>query len=160
MLLSCFLLKIQHFKTSYVIVYHKYHFLVYMHLLYFKTSYVIVYLSGVMNLAAESGFQNILCYCLSFWRYEPCRRKRISKHLMLLFIMYRRPFPATAVCISKHLMLLFIYLAISGIVEFLKFQNILCYCLSISTAECRTNRIISKHLMLLFIVMQHRKRDQ
>ena len=105
-------------------------------------------------------FQNILCYCLSFWRYEPCRRKRISKHLMLLFIMYRRPFPATAVCISKHLMLLFIYLAISGIVEFLKFQNILCYCLSISTAECRTNRIISKHLMLLFIVMQHRKRDQ
>ena len=43
MLLSCFLLKIQHFKTSYVIVYHKYHFLVYMHLLYFKTSYVIVY---------------------------------------------------------------------------------------------------------------------
>ena len=70
---------------------------------------------------------------------------------MLLFIMYRRPFPATAVCISKHLMLLFIYLAISGIVEFLKFQNILCYCLSISTAECRTNRIISKHLMLLFI---------
>ena len=87
MLLSCFLLKIQHFKTSYVIVYHKYHFLVYMHLLYFKTSYVIVYrnvgnwlgcpkkyfktsyvivyLSGVMNLAAASGFQNILCYCLS-----------------------------------------------------------------------------------------------
>ena len=33
--------------------------------LYFKTSYVIVYLSGVMNLAAASGFQNILCYCLS-----------------------------------------------------------------------------------------------
>ena len=90
------------------------------------------------------------CICISY----------ISKHLMLLFIMYRRPFPATAVCISKHLMLLFIYLAISGIVEFLKFQNILCYCLSISTAECRTNRIISKHLMLLFIVMQHRKRDQ
>ena len=87
-------------------------------------------------------------------------KSSISKHLMLLFIMYRRPFPATAVCISKHLMLLFIYLAISGIVEFLKFQNILCYCLSISTAECRTNRIISKHLMLLFIVMQHRKRDQ
>ena len=55
----------RNFKTSYVIVYHKYHFLVYMHLLYFKTSYVIVYLSGVMNLAAASGFQNILCYCLS-----------------------------------------------------------------------------------------------
>ena len=115
---------------------------------------------GKLVRMCKEVFQNILCYCLSFWRYEPCRRKRISKHLMLLFIMYRRPFPATAVCISKHLMLLFIYLAISGIVEFLKFQNILCYCLSISTAECRTNRIISKHLMLLFIVMQHRKRDQ
>ena len=112
------------------------------------------------------------CICISYiskhlmllfigtWETGQDVQRSISKHLMLLFIMYRRPFPATAVCISKHLMLLFIYLAISGIVEFLKFQNILCYCLSISTAECRTNRIISKHLMLLFIVMQHRKRDQ
>ena len=90
------------------------------------------------------------CICISY----------ISKHLMLLFIGTRETGQDVQRSISKHLMLLFIYLAISGIVEFLKFQNILCYCLSISTAECRTNRIISKHLMLLFIVMQHRKRDQ
>ena len=130
MLLSCFLLKIQHFKTSYVIVYHKYHFLVYMHLLYFKTSYVIVYLSGVMNLAAASGFQNILCYCLSVAKsvHEPPFLK--FQNILCYCLSYIRFIQKELIYISKHLMLLFIFKASCNSQHFSAFQNILCYCLS------------------------------
>ena len=101
----------RNFKTSYVIVYHKYHFLVYMHLLYFKTSYVIVYRNvGNWLGCAKKYFKTsyVIVYhvpstlssdCSLYFKtsyvivYLPCDIWhcgvfKISKHLMLLFINF------------------------------------------------------------------------
>ena len=121
-----------YFKTSYVIVYHKYHFLVYMHLLYFKTSYVIVYHNAVLF---------------------PDGSVVISKHLMLLFISISIKLQALSNVISKHLMLLFIGNIESGTTANYEFQNILCYCLSRFPNSRPSVYYISKHLMLLFIII-------
>ena len=119
-----------HFKTSYVTVYRHMPGLYLILFLHFKTSYVTVYqrqfkgsyyngciskhrmlLFIPLRLGCESvgvGFQNIVCYCLSFW-LQPC-------HLRII--------------ISKHRMLLFIF--VDDVIPFLReaFQNIVCYCLS------------------------------
>ena len=82
---------------------------------YFKTSHVIVYPSLIFHS-----------------RYVI----RISKHLMLLFILdsSARSFRFS---ISKHLMLLFITLTLTFPFIVLSFQNISCYCLSSETIRSK-----------------------
>ena len=117
------------------------------------------------------SFQNISCYCLSNFYYIPISVYRISKHLMLLFIVIPK-FASHLEYISKHLMLLFIsfvsqpaiaiyYFKTSHVIVYLAdryhfndfplFQNISCYCLSHLTPKQKSVLVISKHLMLLFI---------
>ena len=74
-------------------------------------------------------FQNISCYCLTFYFLPLKLFWKISKHLMLLFNCFRLQMITKENMISKHLMLLFNE----------KSKKILI---------CR--RAISKHLMLLF----------
>ena len=96
----------------------------------FKTSYVEVYPTG------RSG-----CWI----------RFRISKHLMLKFIISGSRRRRGVVIISKHLMLKFIDdLTISRAQSSL-FQNILCWSLSCHIRHCGCLLRISKHLMLKFI---------
>ena len=75
----------------------------------FKTSYVIVY------------------RCRS---HSSMGTSRISKHLMLLFILDKFIFFAALTHISKHLMLLFIKDEQGNTKYITVFQNISCYCLS------------------------------
>ena len=118
---------------------------------YFKTSYVEVYQKLIELKQEELTFQNILCWSLSWCRIIIFRFGRISKHLMLKFIIFLSPssfscayFKTSYVevyhllsynnlfqlIISKHLMLKFIF---SLLFSF--------FCCS----------RISKHLMLKFI---------
>ena len=109
-------------------------------------------------------------------RSEIC--KRISKHLMLLFIFFGRNIEAESPVISKHLMLLFIRYSFHGIFasdsfqnisccylssvvyeivkEDKKFQNISCCYLSLCIDRLENKKSISKHLMLLFIFVAYR----
>ena len=141
-----------HFKTSYVEVYPEPPVSINMNHINFKTSYVEVYPTG------RSG-----CWI----------RFRISKHLMLKFIISGSRRRRGVVIISKHLMLKFIDdLTISRAQSSLfqnilcwslsqsgsrlwstlyTFQNILCWSLSCHIRHCGCLLRISKHLMLKFI---------
>ena len=58
---------------------------------HFKTSYVEVYPYGLSIFTDSTEFQNILCWSLSVDQVAIiCRSDRISKHLMLKFIQYRK----------------------------------------------------------------------
>ena len=172
-----------HFKTSYVTVYRHMPGLYLILFLHFKTSYVTVYqrqfkgsyyngciskhrmlLFIPLRLGCESvgvGFQNIVCYCLSFW-LQPCHlRIIISKHRMLLFIIIIHLCYFKVRFISKHRMLLFIprdpallklrtknfktsYVTVyrnehHWIKKRFLFQNIVCYCLSPDSAGGNTS---------------------
>ena len=118
-------------------------------------------------------FQNISCYCLSCKASAKAMILDISKHLMLLFIQYRKVAEHEYFIISKHLMLLFIELMRMKNENPNLFQNISCYCLSllhdpkygcvhhfktshviVYLLRCHRSKrqsFISKHLMLLFI---------
>ena len=120
---------------------------------HFKTSHVIVYLYELPTRSCKTIFQNISCYCLSLFarfqliillhfktshvivyprEYEKCGTVHgISKHLMLLFIQYRKVAEHEYFIISKHLMLLFIELMRMKNENPNLFQNISCYCLSL-----------------------------
>ena len=76
-------------------------------------------------------FQNISCYCLSCKASAKAMILDISKHLMLLFIQYRKVAEHEYFIISKHLMLLFIELMRMKNENPNLFQNISCYCLSL-----------------------------
>ena len=65
--------------------------------------------SGIRYTLSALEFQNIVCYCLSFFERGLCQRKHISKHRMLLFIDVTEP-----ANLKKK-----------------AFQNIVCYCLSL-----------------------------
>ena len=120
----------------------------------FKTSHVIVYLfypgyrhliSGISKhlmllfifspSALSTGntlFQNISCYCLSI--QLPKKRHRNGHFKTSHVIVYLRPGTAfqNVQDISKHLMLLFIFFGLSSLPPPIAFQNISCYCLSLS----------------------------
>ena len=76
----------------------------------FKTSHVIVYRNMFGTNKVSVRFQNISCYCLSLCRDNEGEKRKISKHLMLLFILTG---------IHKGIVLC-------------EFQNISCYCLSLA----------------------------
>ena len=99
---------------------------------YFKTSHVIVYRCGpsaVTNVTI--AFQNISCYCLS-------RIVVVAVNLALTFqniscyclsLILTHVF-CLSIHISKHLMLLFIMFPRIVLPDLSEFQNISCYCLS------------------------------
>ena len=98
----------------------------------FKTSHVIVYLRSCTHFLSNSD--NFKTSHVIVYRYFPSssrRSRRISKHLMLLFINTGNHTDWYVLRISKHLMLLFI---------------LTIFLTTIS------GTYISKHLMLLFIV--------
>ena len=140
-----------HFKTSHVIVYQTWQCNTVRMKHHFKTSYVIVYRELDFRKFPFKVFQNILCYCLSICEQWCKFCKKISKHLMLLFISlcawrtkiqtyfktsYVIVYQSSVITwrrqwiISKHLMLLFIYFQGKELITLSEFQNILCYCLS------------------------------
>ena len=90
---------------------------------------------GTGNPASGSSFQNISCYCLSFFHCFFHSFIEISKHLMLLFISAIDYSISWNYKISKHLMLLFIYTTHCTIYNVFLFQNISCYCLSLPAAQ-------------------------
>ena len=120
---------------------------------YFNTSHVTVYLYTFFSFFFFYFFQYISCYCLSSHITISIIYKKISIHLMLLFIGFTQP-----VIIDKN-----------------KFQYISCYCLSahmratyviiknFNTSHVTVylfinfvsfySELISIHLMLLFIVV-------
>ena len=102
--------------------------------LYFNTSHVTVYQNGEPIEEEQDVFQYISCYCLSETHNSCANTRKISIHLMLLFIWVCFPIFNCPKIISIHLMLLFILTAYQ--------QGIL------STR-------ISIHLMLLFIDASH-----
>ena len=85
---------------------------------------------GTGNPAFGSSFQNISCYCLSFFHCFFHSFIEISKHLMLLFICAIDYSISWNYKISKHLMLLFITVRCGNGTGRPEFQNISCYCLS------------------------------
>ena len=85
---------------------------------------------GTGNPAFGSSFQNISCYCLSFFHCFFHSFIEISKHLMLLFISAIDYSISWNYKISKHLMLLFITVRCGNGTGRPEFQNISCYCLS------------------------------
>ena len=122
----------------------------------FKTSYVIVYLGTAAVKVASSLFQNILCYCLSKSILGYGTFNRISKHLMLLFILY----------LSCRLLDLHTYFKTSYVIVYLhpgwrvsahalyfKTSYVIVY--RYRSSEVGSCGIISKHLMLLFIPSPH-----
>ena len=120
----------------------------------FKTSYVTVYhirgsdyrncweiskhrmllfiFTPAAFMISLSTFQNIVCYCLSLQYERDKWHKHISKHRMLLFIKQAGSSQTYSFSISKHRMLLFIRAQSIEDSEAEEFQNIVCYCLSIS----------------------------
>ena len=135
--------------------------------LYFKTSHVIVYHLTRSNHILRPVFQNISCYCLSIIKRRiSYSHRRISKHLMLLFIacalprssqsqlhfktshviVYRRYscIPYRLHPISKHLMLLFIRAVIPllhNTFSNFKTSHVIVY---------RTNQLLLKYQALYF----------
>ena len=120
--------------------------------LYFNTSHVTVYQNGEPIEEEQDVFQYISCYCLSETHNSCANTRKISIHLMLLFIWVCFPIFNCPKIISIHLMLLFILTAYQqGILStrisihlmllfitspvpspmvYAKFQYISCYCLS------------------------------
>ncbi len=97
-----------------------------------------------------SEFQNILCYCLTKQQISRLYFIKISKHPMLLFNHQRHNRLHCAKPISKHPMLLFNQDFYTVIDKKVKFQNILCYCLTCFEFLLLCLLVISKHPMLLF----------
>ena len=75
---------------------------------YFNTSHVTVYRYQYLDMYHQDLFQYISCYCLSLSSNPKSRPKKISIHLMLLFICYILLNVLCMEIISIHLMLLFI----------------------------------------------------
>ena len=118
------------------------------------------------------GFQNISCYCLSVISQNARSNRIISKHLMLLFIIYTAVFRQLLWHFKTSHVIVYLLMGVlhSG---YIRFQNISCYCLSVLlsirlplhlyfktshvivyqiSVFCKMFlRLISKHLMLLFI---------
>ena len=143
-----------HFKTSHVIVYLLTMLLSSFFLRYFKTSHVIVY-----PIPEGSGawiFYNFKTSHVIVYRayaHEERKSKPISKHLMLLFITSSR----SQIRLRSSFQNISCYcLSISQPSEVravILFQNISCYCLSALGGCWLRGSYISKHLMLLFITM-------
>ena len=97
----------------------------------FKTSHVIVYHHQDSGNACRYAFQNISCYCLSTGTLLEYSFRKISKHLMLLFITlggFKLKEPLifqniSCYCLSKE--------RGEKSMGSITFQNISCYCLSI-----------------------------
>ena len=120
----------------------------------FKTSHVIVYLRmRCRNAELYANFKtsHVIVYLECHWNIQ--LPFPISKHLMLLFIIYAtdnvidnihfktshvivyqrlRKYNRLICLISKHLMLLFIYSPTFIVTSWYTFQNISCYCLSMN----------------------------
>ena len=87
----------------------------------------------------QLAFQNIVCYCLS----NPCliERCHVTKFQNIVCYCLSR-LDAHSVCIlviSKHRMLLFILYKSTAKISKITFQNIVCYCLSYSILLCLYN---------------------
>ena len=118
-------------------------------------------------------FQYISCYSLSYGRTETFTGRKVSIHLMLLFIYAFARLSNNFACVSIHLMLLFIRMqldngAVEEVFQYIScyslspiakpfrlwvttFQYISCYSLSFF-AKIKTKIFyVSIHLMLLFI---------
>ena len=139
----------------------------------FNTSHVTVYRLFKAPHTVKIIFQYISCYCLSKLQKKFLFHRRISIHLMLLFIWHIPFITDFNRFISIHLMLLFISIGFASNFPFSSFQYISCYCLSRKTTwhthryphfntshvtvyryftALSNSRIsISIHLMLLFI---------
>ena len=102
-------------------------------------------------LELSSGFQNIVCYCLSqFAQKYQLHRPYFKTSYVTVYPRshWKQPYNFK---ISKHRMLLFIFVTISFLSDLTSFQNIVCYCLSYVRCCHIQKDGISKHRMLLFI---------
>ena len=109
------------------IIYFYFLLILYQH---FKTSHVIVYRWNTLLMFVQVYYFKTSHVIVYPWTLQLARYGRISKHLMLLFI--RKGVNAISIVWG--------------------FQNISCYCLSLSHSSRSNSAGISKHLMLLFIV--------
>ena len=138
----------------------------------FNTSHVTLYRLYDSYYVRLDEFQYISCYSLSFYFTYRKEKFQVSIHLMLLFIVNRKPLIFSQIHVSIHLMLLFIRIRLDNCVFTERFntshvtlypkenglscvcqwfQYISCYSLSNQIMAAFLKTGVSIHLMLLFI---------
>ena len=118
------------FKTSYVTVYPGSFYLVPINISHFKTSYVTVYLCASLRCLIIIPISKHRMLLFISIREICLLHGRISKHRMLLFIHYHQPHD------RSHSNFKTSYVTVYRVMRCLKcgeirFQNIVCYCLSL-----------------------------
>ena len=99
----------------------------------------------------ENGFQNISCYCLTPVLTGNRKFLTIFQNISCYCLTLHCFWVGGLKIISKHLMLLFNIFRNYNFEIFHTFQNISCYCLTFTRIDSIVNlNFISKHLMLLF----------
>ncbi len=98
----------------------------------FKTSYVIVYrLCKCMGVTKQNNFKTsyVIVYLNS--ANHDSNQYRISKHLMLLFILHFHYLSDIFIYFKTSYVIVYLLTFACNLCSFI-FQNILCYCLSIT----------------------------